>query len=129
MYDTSYLIGICELEYIMLFSILEMLLGSGNSEITYQISRGTALLLSNTSEEMHAIYKRMKKLYTARSKYVHSGPEISCDCLFELREYVRKVLVKVAELEYHTNDKKFDDLRDEILLGGYRLFVNTERGK
>ena len=129
MYDTSYLIGICESEYIMLFSILEMLLGSGNSEITYQISRGTALLLSNTSEEMHAIYKRMKKLYTARSKYVHSGQEISCDCLFELREYVRKVLVKVAELEYHTNDKKFDDLRDEILLGGYRLFVNTERGE
>ena len=56
MYDTSYLIGICESEYIMLFSILEMLIGSGNSEITYQISRGTALLLSNSAEEMHDIY-------------------------------------------------------------------------
>ena len=120
MYDTSYLIGICESEYIMLFSILEMLIGTGNSEITYQISRGTALLLSNSAEEMHTIYKRMKKLYAARSQYVHSGKSISHDCLFELREYVRKVLIKVADLGYHTQDKKFDELRDNILLGGYR---------
>ena len=122
MYDTSYLIGICESEYIMLFSILEMLIGTGNSEITYQISRGTALLLSNSAAEMHTIYKRMKKLYTARSQYVHSGKSISHDCLFELREYVRKVLIKVADLGYHTQDKKFDELREKILLGGYHSF-------
>ena len=40
----------------------------------------------------------MKKLYNARSKYVHSGQKIPHDCLFELREFVRKVLIKVADL-------------------------------
>lgn len=123
-YDMSFLIGICESEYIMLFSILEMLIGTGNSEITYQISRGTALLISNSAEEMHIIYRRMKKLYNARSKYVHSGQRIPHECLFELREYVRKVLIKVADLGFHTQDKKFDNLRDDILIGGYHSFVD-----
>lgn len=57
-YNTSFLIGVAELEYIMLFSVLEMIFGSGHSEITYQISRGTALLLSSKSEEMNSIYKK-----------------------------------------------------------------------
>ena len=126
MYDTSYLIGLCESEYIMLFSILEMLLGSGHSEITYQISRGTALLLSNSVDEMLQIYKRMKKLYEARSKYVHSGKAIDHKHLFELREIVRKVLLKIAELGYHTKEKKFDELREKILLGGYHSLANKE---
>ena len=127
MYDTSYLIGICESEYIMLFSILEMLLGSGNSEITYQISRGTALLLSNTADEMQLIYRQMKKLYTARSKYVHSGKTVEHEHLFTLREIVRKVLLRIAELGYHSKEKTFDELREKILLGGYRSFVNIEK--
>lgn len=110
----------------MLFSILEMLLGSGHSEITYQISRGTALLLSTSVEEMLQIYKRMKKLYEARSKYVHSGKPIDHNHLFELREIVRKVLLKIAELGYHTKEKKFDELREKILLGGYHSFANIE---
>lgn len=127
MYVTSYLIGICELEYIMLFSVLEMLLGSGNSEITYQISRGTALLLSNTADEMQLIYKQMKKLYTARSKYVHSGKLVEHEHLFALREIVRKVLLRIAELGYHSKEKTFDELREKILLGGYHSFANIEK--
>lgn len=100
-YDRSYLIGITESEYIMLFSILEMIFGSGNSEITYQISRGTALLLSNNADDMLIIYKQMKKLYTARSKYVHSGIKISLENLYNLREIVRKVLIRLVQLGYH----------------------------
>lgn len=127
MYDTSYLIGICESEYITLFSILEMLLGTGNSEITYQISRGTALILSNSADEMHEIYKRMKKLYNARSKYVHSGKAVDHEQLFELRELVRKVLLKIAELGYHTKDKTFEELKEKILLGGYLSFTDAKK--
>lgn len=126
-YDTSYLLGICESEYITLFSILEMLLGSGNTEITYQISRGTALILSNSENEMLEIYKQMKKLYKARSQYVHSGKTIAHEHLFDLREIVRKVLIRIAELGYHSKEKTFDELREKILLGGYRTFVKTEK--
>ena len=126
-YDTSYLLGIGESEYIMLFSILEMIFGTGNTEITYQISRGTALLLSDTSDEMESIYKQMKKLYTARSKYVHNGTHIPIDCLYQLREIVRKILVKLVDLDYHTQEKSVDELRTKILLGGYHSFTSIHR--
>lgn len=126
-YDNSYLLGIGESEYIMLFSILEMLFGTGNTEITYQISRGTALLLSNSSDEMETVYKQMKKLYTARSKYVHNGVKIPTESLYQLREIVRQVLVILVDLNYHTNVKSFDELRTKILLGGYHSFTNKEK--
>lgn len=126
-YDSSYLLGVEELEYIMLFSILEMLFGTGNTEITYQISRGTALLLSSSSSEMKTIFQQMKKLYTARSKYVHNGTNISIENLFELREIVRRVLIKLVDLNYHTKEKSFDDLRTKIMLGGYYSFADEKK--
>lgn len=126
-YDSSYLLGIGESEYIMLFSILEMLFGTGNTEITYQISRGTALLLSNSADEMETVYKQMKKLYTARSKYVHSGAKIPIESLYQLREIVRRVLVTLVDLDYHTKAKSFDELRTKILLGGYHSFTDEKK--
>ncbi len=126
-YDKSYLIGIAELEYIMLFSVLEMIFGVGNSEITYQISRGTALLLSNTADEMAQNYKEMKKLYNIRSKYVHSGVKISWDSLYKLREIVRKVLMKLVEFGYHTKEKTFEELQNKVLLSGFLSFSNGEK--
>lgn len=124
-YDKSYLIGIPEMEYIMLFSILEMTFGAGNTEITYQISRGTALLLSQNADEMEQLYKRMKKLYNARSKYVHGGEKVKPENLFELRDIVRRVLIKLIDLEYHRKEKTFDELRNKILLGGFYSFAGV----
>lgn len=119
-YDTSFLVGIPEMEYIMLFSILEMIFGSGHSEITYQISRGTALLLSSNSDDMENLYKRMKKLYGERSQYVHSGTKIKIECLYELRDIVRRVLIVLIDLEYHKQGASFKDLQREIMLGGFQ---------
>lgn len=119
-YDTSYLVGIPEMEYIMLFSVLEMIFGSGHSEITYQISRGTALLLSSNSDDMEKLYKRMKKLYGERSQYVHSGKKIKIECLYELRDIVRRVLVVLINLEYHKMGASFTELQRDIMLGGFQ---------
>lgn len=122
-YDKSYLIGIPEMEFIMLFSILEMTFGVGNTEITYQISRGTALLLSKNADEMSQLYKHMKKLYSERSKYVHSGEKVKPESLFELRDIVRRVLIKLIDLGYHCKGSSFDELRNKILLGGFYSFT------
>lgn len=119
-YDTSYLIGIPEMEYIMLFSVLEMIFGSGHTEITYQISRGTALLLSSNSDNMEKLYKKMKTLYGERSQYVHSGKKIKIECLYELRDIVRRVLVILIDLDYHKKEASFTDLQRNIMLGGFQ---------
>ena len=76
---------------------------------------------------MQAINKQMKKLYAARSKYVHSGEGISVESLYELREFVRRVLIKLVDLNCHTNEKSLDELRTKIMLGGYNMFAEEKK--
>ena len=116
-YKFSYYIGFPELEFVMLFTILEMLF-SGHSDITYQISRGTALLLSNTADEMKINTQRVKNLYNKRSRYVHDGSSIDHEDLFELREIVRNTILKLIELGYHKKDQSFKNLKNKILCSG-----------
>ena len=51
MYDMSYLIGLCEAEYVMLFTILEMLFGIENKDITKNIAKGTSKLVGKNAKE------------------------------------------------------------------------------
>lgn len=64
----------------------------------------------------------MKKLYGVRSKYVHEGKKVSWEDLFELRHIVCAVLIKLIDLGYHSKDSTFDNLRTEVLLGGFKSF-------
>ncbi len=123
LYDEAFLVGFTELEFIMLFTILEMIFGSGRTENTYQISRGTALILSKTKNEMQAVYTSMKKLYSIRSQYVHKGKTIKREDLDELRNYVRLVILKLIEFEYYNADRSFEELIEKITFTGYGMFV------
>ena len=115
MYDTSYLIGICESEYIMLFTVLEMLFGTEVTKITSHIAKGTSKLIGTTAKEKSYIRDQIYKLYDVRSRYVHDGKNISCEKLFQLREIVRKVLIGIFNNNYHTKDKSLEGLRDSLL--------------
>lgn len=115
MYDTSYLIGICESEFVVLFTVLEMLFGKKHSDkITIRIARGTSKLIGTSAKERSSIRKRMYKLYDIRSRYVHEGKGIPHENLFELREFVRKVLIEIFIRNYHTKDKSLSNLRDTL---------------
>lgn len=115
MYDTSYLIGICELEYIMLFTILEMMFEINGEEITSNIAKGTSKLLGKNAKEKGKIRNQMFTLYDTRSRYIHDGNDVPHSDLFALREIVRKVLVEICNREYHTKDKSLEELRDSLL--------------
>lgn len=117
-YKFSYYIGFPELEFVMLFTVFEMIFANSNGEIAYQIARGVSLLLSNTPDEMDANFHRVKKLYTARSRYVHAGISIQKEDLFELREFVRKIILKLIDMGYHQNGLTFEKLRSKILCSG-----------
>lgn len=111
MYDTSYLIGICESEYIMLFTVLEMLFGTEyNDEITKHIARGTSKLFGGSAKERRSIRNQMYKLYDIRSRYVHEGKKVPYKKLFELRDIVRRVLIEIFNRNYHTKDKTLKEL-------------------
>lgn len=116
-YLMSYNLGHADMEYIMLFSILESLF-SANSEITYQISRGVGILLSSNPEDFYIIYSKMRSLYTARSKYVHLNKEIEKENLVQLRDMVRKIIFRLNEIGL-TSDEQIKLLPNKIMVAGY----------
>ena len=83
--------------------------------------------MANDSSDMENIYTCMKKLYRERSKYVHEGKSIKIEALYELRDIVRKILLKLIDMEYHKDGKSFRDLQKQILLGGFASFA--EKGE
>lgn len=114
-YDISYLIGICEAEYVMLFTILETLFGTDLTKITSHIAKGTSALIGGSSKEKRSLRNQMYQLYDVRSRYVHDGKEVPQESLVELREIVRRVLVEICNRGYHTKDKNLNELRDMLL--------------
>lgn len=116
MYDTSYLIGICESEYIMLFTVLEMLFGTdSNDKISKNIRKGTSKLLGTSAKERKTLNNKVHYLYEVRSRYVHNGMNVNHKDLFELREIVRRVLIEIFNRNYHTEESSLEELRDSLL--------------
>lgn len=118
LYLDSYLTDYTELAFTMLTVVLEMLFGS-QSEITYRISRGVALFLSNSREEMELYFNIVKRLYSIRSKFVHEGKSIELSSLYELREITRKVIVLMYEKGMDKKEFNFKEFANQITFNGY----------
>ena len=118
LYLDSYLPDDSNQSFIMLTIVLEMLFGS-TVELTYRISRGAGVFLSNDREGMRKIVSSVKRLYTLRSKYVHEGKSIPWDALFELREIVRRTIVLMYEREMCNSEFDFKVFSEEITYDGY----------
>lgn len=119
MYIDSFMMDSAEISFVILSVILEMLFGASGSELTYRISRGAALFLSSNRDEMKDIHSRVKKLYNLRSKYVHEGREIEWERLFELREIVRRIIVRMYECKMNKNFFNFKKFAEELSFDGY----------
>lgn len=100
LYFDSYLIGKANPAFIMLFVVFEMLYGGDERDgILQRIKEGVSSLLGKNSNEKHSIKYRLSQLYDERSKYVHDGESVDWKSLFLLRDYVRRVLVKLYETD------------------------------
>lgn len=76
--------------------VLESLLTEGTSEVGFQISFRTALLISKGEQEFISNKDKLKKLYDKRSKIVHGEKlkhPVTVDDIVFLGEAVRKVLI------------------------------------
>ncbi|HWQ97098.1 MAG TPA: hypothetical protein VN538_03240 [Clostridia bacterium] len=126
-FQRTYKIALPNLSFIALFTILEMIFGTGNNEITYKISRGASLLLSTNVDSMKAVFKQMKQLYKYRSEYVHSGKHIEDEHLIELRDIVRRTLLSIIDLGYHAPDKDVKELSESLTWGGRFLIPPSKQ--
>lgn len=119
MYMDSFQTGEIETSFVILCVILEMLFGAQGGELNYRISRGAALFLSTSKDEMRSIQSQVKKLYTSRSKYVHEGKQIEPERLFEIREFIRKTIILMYERGMNEPEFDFKKFTEELTYGGY----------
>ncbi len=116
-----------DVKFILYVTILEMFI-DGNAELTYRLSRSVAIFLGETRENSEEIYKNMKTLYNARSKYLHNGTENS-DGQSEInaQRYARALIAKLITFSADFKSP-IADIRSEIDKLGFgecRLLIES----
>lgn len=127
-FELSYHVEFMYLQFLSLMNSLEVLVkpASAKTDLTYRLSRNTAVLLGKDKNESKEIYKNLKCLYAIRSSIVHSGEAKDCkkkgkvlnseemlEKIIILRGYVRE---SIKEMEYIIkNDNKTKDQSLDML--------------
>lgn len=103
------------LSFVLRIMILEMLI-EGNAELSFRIARSVAVFLGKTEDESIQIHDICKKMYTARSKYLHDG--ITKDITEEKQRYALEISRRVIANLYFINDD-INRIREVIYRGGF----------
>jgi len=99
-YEKSYFTNHVEFDFLALMIALEAIFNDARSELTLRVSRGCAVLLTDSESEASKVFKQVKKFYEKRSRLVHTGDvsTITQSDVHNLRFIVRNALIKVIEL-------------------------------
>jgi len=90
-FEMAYSIYNKDLSFLVLMISMESLFNpGGEGELTYRISRNTAVLIGKDNDDSRTIFRKMKKLYGKRCDIVHKGkPDaVTEDDVKDLRDYV-----------------------------------------
>jgi hypothetical protein len=91
--------------------------GQTKYKITATISDNVSRILMDADD---TIKKRIKKLYGARSKFVHNGNEIEKQAQQEMQEYVRKVLLMYWCVSMYKSIYDHKKIIEEVRSSGYK---------
>ncbi len=99
-FELSYQISDINLSFLTLMISLEALLNPGKQELTYKVSRNTAVLLGGKEDDSKNIFLKVKKLYDKRSKFVHGEKTniIKIEDLLLLRYYIRESIKEINKI-------------------------------
>ena len=102
-------------QFVLRITIMEMLI-EGNSELSYRLRHHLAVFLGRSLEESNEIAAKMKKMYDARSKYLHEGDasKITEEYSQLAFEYSRRL---IANLFMTTDSIK--DIRTKLEASGF----------
>jgi len=101
-YDLSFRLPNLTQSFLALIMSLESLFNIGQFEVTYQITRNAAMLLSNNREEFEDIWTQLKGFYKLRSLIVHSSKKVDISYsnhFIKLRDIVRMAILRVFNLD------------------------------
>lgn len=101
--------------FVLRITIMEMLI-EGNQELSYRLRHHMAVLLGRSLEESKEIDSNMKKMYTARSKYLHDGAisknsDEYCTLSFE---YARRLIANLCMIT-----DSIQEIRAKLDVAGY----------
>lgn len=104
LFHDSYRIFSTELKFTLRVTILEILL-EGNNELKFRLSRTVAVLLGKDKEESEEIFEKFKKIYDARSDFLHNGEvkKIDANVFIDALNISRRI---IANLMYIEDDLK-----------------------
>ncbi len=97
---------------VLLITVLEMLFSNDSkNEISYRVSRNTAIFLSSNIMDYKDYYKKIRDFYSLRSEYVHSGKtkKIRFEDVILIQRIVSKTIIKYQRVE------KMMDITQDVL--------------
>jgi len=106
-FELSYQIYDVNLALLTLMSGLENLFNLGEGEISYTVSRNTAVLLGTNRDDAQNIYQNMKRLYKSRSEITHKGKpkkRVTHEDVNMLRSYLRECINFLGTLSLQKAD-------------------------
>lgn len=85
-----------DIAFILRITVLEMLI-EGNAELSFRLSRSVAVLLGKDRDESSEIYEKSKKMYSARSTFLHDGSNSKIKKEYRLLalDYSRRVIANL----------------------------------
>jgi hypothetical protein len=109
--ESSYLLGERGLSIMSSVTGLESILVRSNTEVSYQLSRNIAALLAPNRADFDKILRQAKKLYSVRSKFVHSAERrrITDEEVLLSRHFLREA-IKRSWTEDWDKDRFLEDL-------------------
>lgn len=108
-YDLSYHTEFC-VSVSLLITALEMLFLNSENSKKEKISKRCAVYISNSEEEIYALYKKLKEVYKLRCDFIHDGDigNIRETTVLFLRDCVRRALLKSIS----TQETKCDRIKN-----------------
>jgi hypothetical protein len=113
-FDAAMIKGKASLSLIALWGGLEQLFSPSSGELRFRVSALIASYLEPVGPDRLALYRRILKLYDARSTAAHSASDVEHGPLIETYVVMRNVLMKMF-CDKHVPDR--NEL-EELLLGG-----------
>ncbi len=115
-FEMAYSIYHKDLSFLALMISMESLFNPGGSELTYRISRNTAVLIGRDRDDSRKIFRKMKKLYGKRCDIVHKGKPnaVTEDDVKDLRDYVIRSIK-----EFYNIGKSKDEILELLNSSGF----------
>ena len=102
-----------DIAFILRITVLEMLI-EGNAELSFRLSRSVAVLLGKSRDESLDIFDKCKKMYSARSTFLHDGSarKIKKEHRLLVLDYSRRVISNLL-------NKDLKEVRETLEICGF----------